>query len=85
MIQRHFLDHPRQVGETYFEHARTALGFGTAMIGGGLACLVHAVVPSLCVRTGSTTVKRLYARMAARQPNLPEPHRAAEWQIEYEI
>lgn len=85
MFQRLFLDHPRTVNESYAEHAAVASRFGFAMIAGGLGCLVHAVVPAWCVRTGSSTVKRLYGEMAARQPNLPEPHRAAEWQIEYEI
>ena len=36
------------------------------MIGGGLACLVHAVFPFLCVRTGSQTMNRLHARLHGR-------------------
>lgn len=88
MINRYFLSHPRSVGETYTEHAATAFGFGIRMIGGGLACLVHAVFPTAFTRTGSNTVKTLYGRMKSRQPNFTERPPAftePEWQLEYEI
>lgn len=88
MLNRLFLDHPRTVDETYVEHFRTAMGFGTAMLAGGAACLVHALVPALCMRTGSDTVKRLYGRMKSRQPafrDVPPAYREPQWQLEYEI
>ncbi|HTO49269.1 MAG TPA: DUF6356 family protein [Burkholderiales bacterium] len=34
-----------------------------AMVTGGLARLVHALLPFRCVRTGSGTVARLHERM----------------------
>jgi len=55
---------------------------------GGAACVVHAIVPVLFVRTASDAVKRLYGQMMARQPGLaarPLAHQQPEWQIEYEI
>ena len=88
MIQRFFLSHPRSVGESYGEHAATASRFGVAMIVGGAACVVHAVLPFLFVRTASDTVKRLYAQMKARQPAFSQERPAfqqPEWQPEYEI
>ncbi|HEX4693741.1 DUF6356 family protein [Sphingomonas sp.] len=88
MIDRLFLAHPRSVGESYPAHAATAFGFGFRMIGGGLACLVHGLLPTLFTRTGSTTVKALYGSMKARQPNYAErPPAFTEpaWQLEYEI
>ena len=60
-----FTDHPRSLGESYPEHLRHALEFGGAMIGAGIACVIHALVPALFVRTGSTTVLRLHDRMTA--------------------
>ena len=51
MIDRIFLSHPRSVGESYVTHAATAFGFGARMIGGGIACLVHGLVPALFPRT----------------------------------
>jgi hypothetical protein len=86
MIHRWFAAHPRAVGESYAEHFRAAARFGLAMVGGGLACIAHALVPALFERTGSSTIKRLYADMAARQPDLPRPaHEDPRWRPEYEI
>jgi hypothetical protein len=62
---RAFLDHPRSLGESYWRHQKRALGFGTAMIGGGIACVIHALVPALFERTASTTVLRLNEWMRA--------------------
>jgi hypothetical protein len=42
------------------------MGFGVRMIGGGLACLVHAVFPFLFVTTGSRTTERLHRRLHGR-------------------
>ena len=63
MIRRLFIDHPATVGESYGEHLQVAGSFGVAMLVGALGCFVHALVPALCKRTGSTTVKRLHARL----------------------
>ncbi|RYE01256.1 MAG: hypothetical protein EOP61_11760 [Sphingomonadales bacterium] len=88
MIDRFFLSHPRSVGESYAEHAATASRFGFSMIVGGVACVVHAIFPSVFPRTASDTVKKLYGQMKARQPNFSQERPAfqqPEWQIEYEI
>jgi len=86
LIHRWFAEHPRSVGESYAEHFRTAACFGLALVSGGVACLAHALVPALFERTGSRTVKRLYAEMAARQPGLlHSAHEDPLWLPEYEI
>lgn len=63
--------HLTEVGEGYGEHFGKAAGFGLKMIGGGLACLVHAVFPFLCERTGSETVRQLHGTLCKRadKPN----------------
>lgn len=58
-----FLDHPLSVNETYWQHQRRALHFGSSMIGAGVACIIHALVPALFVRTASMTVQSLYDEM----------------------
>src|ERR1700723_3857646 len=63
MFDRLFLAHPRSVGENYLEHQHTALSFAIPLLGASLACFVHAFLPNCFERTGSETVKRLYARM----------------------
>ena len=67
MFNRLVLDHPRSVGESYLEHQRHAFGFGMSLLGAGLACLVHAVVPALFVRTGSEAITRLHDRMVVNR------------------
>lgn len=67
MFAKLFTDHPRAIGETYAQHARTALSFGARMVVGGLACMVHAVIPGLFVKTASRTVVQLDAEMRGRK------------------
>lgn len=62
-----FVDHPRSLGESYWKHLQHAFEFGSAMIAAGIACVIHALVPALFVRTASTTVVRLHAAMAAKR------------------
>ena len=62
-----FTEHPASVGESYAEHCAHATGFGLAMVGGGLACLVHALLPFLFVRTGSGIIDRLHERMVVNR------------------
>lgn len=62
MIARLFIDHPRKVDETYFEHARFAGWFAGQLFVAAGAALIHAVVPGACERTASTIVARLYER-----------------------
>ncbi|MDT7933787.1 MAG: DUF6356 family protein [Sphingomonadaceae bacterium] len=62
-LRRLFTEHPRSVGESYFEHMATAASFGRHMLVGALACFVHAVAPFLCVKTASRVVIGLHDRM----------------------
>jgi len=66
-ILRAFTDHPASVGESYGEHMGRALYFGTRMVLAGLACLVHAFLPFLFVRTGSGAIAELNDRMVRRR------------------
>lgn len=73
MLKNAFTDHPASVGETYAEHLTMASGFGVSMILGGLACLVHGLLPFLFVKTGSRTIDGLHGRMVT---NRVRSHRA---------
>jgi hypothetical protein len=66
MSQNPFTHHPHEVGETYGQHFGHAAWFGVRMIGGGIACMIHAVFPFLCVNTGSETMRRLHGRLTGR-------------------
>jgi hypothetical protein len=68
-----FLEHPRAVGETYFQHQRRAFGFAGQLIKAGLACALHAIAPRLFVRAASATVDRLHDEMARHGLTAPPP------------
>jgi len=74
-----FQRHPRTVGETYLEHLVVAATFGVLMIGGGLACLVHAVIPDVFEHTGSRVIGMLNTRMVTNR------HRRRPVDIDYAI
>lgn len=67
MLRRLFLDHPHSMGESYFEHRRVALSFALRLFGASIACAVHAVVPGLCVSTGSRAVADLNERLVVNR------------------
>ena len=73
MLKRLFNEHPNSVGETYVEHAASAFSFGLAMIGAGLACLIHGVLPFAFKRTGSEQVAKLYNRMVLNRTRVKRP------------
>ena len=71
-LMQSFTRHPASVGETYTEHMRHAGSFALALLGAGMACLVHAVFPFLCKKTGSETIKRLHERMVVNRVRTAE-------------
>ena len=62
-----FTDHPASVGETYGEHLAQASGFGFRMVLGGLACILHGLLPFLFVKTGSKQIAVLHDRMVTNR------------------
>ena len=66
-----FTDHPRSVGETYAGHAAFACAYGAKMIAGGLAAVVHGLLPFAFQSTGSRITRELHdtlQRSAMRAP-----------------
>ncbi|MEO8849715.1 MAG: DUF6356 family protein [Casimicrobiaceae bacterium] len=59
-----FTAHPATVGETYAQHFHFALRFGTLMTLGGLAALVHALLPFCFVTTAGRISDELVAMRA---------------------
>jgi len=62
-----FTRHPASVGESYGEHFGVASRFGLRMIGGGVAALVHGVLPFLFTTTGSRTIEALHGEIVAKR------------------
>ena len=66
MLRKLLFEHPQEIGETYAQHASCALWIGLRLIAAGLACLVHALLPGLCVRTASEAVDDITKLMGTR-------------------
>ncbi len=71
MLRSIFTAHPASVDETYAEHMGVAFGFALRMFLGSLACLVHAFLPFLFLKTGSDTIAALHERMVADRRRHP--------------
>ena len=67
-----FTDHPHSIGETYFEHFIYAFKFGAQMVIGGLACIIHAILPFLFKKTGSNYLLRMTNDFISRMPVVEE-------------
>lgn len=61
-----FLNHPRSVNESYFEHAAFAFRFAGTLGFAAFAALVHAVFPALFEKTASRIIAELYNRTKNR-------------------
>jgi hypothetical protein len=73
MLRKLFLEHPQEVGESYGEHLKVASEIGFTLVGAGIACLIHGLVPGLFKSTGSQTVRTLHQRLSCC------PHRGATY------
>ena len=82
-LARLFKDHPKSVGETYFEHMRAALWFSTTMARAAFCCFVHAFFPFLFTKTGSSAIERLFEAMVTARDSYTQRRRdqAAEAEI----
>lgn len=74
-IMNSFTRHPASVGESYLQHLCMATRFGVRMLTGGLACIVHALLPFLFEHTGSRCINELHTRMVTkRSAAVPPAH-----------
>ena len=65
-FKRLFVDHPREVGESYFLHMSHAFGFGFKLLRLAGAAFIHGVVPGVHKTTVSDEICRTAKTMGAR-------------------
>lgn len=65
-FSRLFLDHPREVGESYGEHFAMASRYGAKLMALAGCCFVHAVAPALFKTTVSANIRRMAAELGGR-------------------
>ena len=62
-----FTEHPASVNETYFQHLASAWGFSFRMIGSGLLCLLHGLLPVVFRSRARETICDLHDRMVVNR------------------
>ncbi len=77
-LNRLFLDHPKEVGETYLHHAVAAFRFGFRLSRLSACAFTHAVMPGLHKTTVSDEIKRMadelgYRAQVARECRMKDP------------
>lgn len=80
-VGRLFIDHPRSLGMSWWEHGVGAVRIGASLIGAGAACLVHAIVPGWFTDTAGRTVVRLHDHMQRRRAGAANPNNWPEYEI----
>ena len=81
-----FTTHPASVGETYLQHFRFAFRFGSRMLVGGVAAVIHAFLPFCFTTTASRISDALVAmRAASRGRTVKVVDAATMLPLDYEI
>lgn len=71
MLARLFIDHPRAVGEGYFEHMGAAFTVAWRLIRTSGKCVVHGVVPGLYKTAGSDSILKMASEISPRRFDQP--------------
>ncbi|MFT6283753.1 MAG: hypothetical protein ACJAXM_000212 [Arenicella sp.] len=88
MLKQLFIDHPKTVNETYIQHFFTAMSFSMKLFKAAIACFIHALVPGLCIKTGSKAITELHVKMVTfrvKSNNEAATNEQPEGSIEYMI
>lgn len=65
-LSRLFLEHPREVGESYVEHFAASAGYGLRVLKVAGYCFVHALAPGLYKTKASDTIKAMASELGGR-------------------
>ncbi len=63
-------DHLAEIDESYSEHLRVAFTFGVRMVTGGMACIIHAILPFTFQKTGSKCITKLHDEMVTNRGDI---------------
>jgi hypothetical protein len=81
MADRLFFEHPRSLGMSWAAHGIGAVAIGARLVGAGVACLVHAVVPGFFTQTAGKTITHMYDHMARRKAGASNPENWPDYEI----
>jgi hypothetical protein len=80
-LARLFVEHPRSLGMTWAGHGAGAAKIGAELMGAGLACMVHAVIPGCFTQTAGKTVTRIYDHIQIRKAGAANPENWSDYEI----
>jgi hypothetical protein len=81
VVGRLFSDHPRSLGMSWASHGIGAVGIAFRLIGAGIACLIHAVVPGLFTQTAGRTVTSMHDDIVKRKAGAANPNAWPDYEI----
>jgi hypothetical protein len=71
MFARLFIDHPRAVNESYFEHMAAAFTVAWRLARTCFKCIIHGVVPGLYKTAGSDAILKMAGEISPRRFDQP--------------
>ena len=81
VVGRLFTNHPRSLGMSWASHGLGAVAIAFRLIGAGLACLIHAIVPAWFTQTAGRTVTEMHDEMARRKSGAANPNAWPDYEI----
>ena len=81
MADRMFLEHPRSLGMSWAEHGVGAIRIGARLVGAGIACMIHALVPGWFTETAGKTITGMHAHMMNRKAGAENPENWPDYEI----
>ena len=80
-LGRLFNDHPRSLGMTWASHGAGAAVIGARLVGAGVACLIHSLVPAWFTQSAGRTVTDIYDDIAQRKAGSANPNAWPDYEI----
>jgi hypothetical protein len=81
LADRMLFEHPRSLGMSWAGHGVGAVAIGARLVGAGLACVVHGVVPGIFTQTAGKTITRMYDHMNKRKAGAADPEAWPDYEI----
>ena len=81
IVDRLFSNHPRSLGMTWASHGVGAVKISAELIGAGVACMIHAIVPAWFTQTAGKTVERMHDHMVKRKAGAANPNDWPDYEI----
>lgn len=78
---RLFVEHPRSLGMSWAVHGAGAARIAVVLIGAGMACLIHSIVPGWFTHTAGKTVTDIYGDMQRRKAGAANPENWSDYEI----